>query len=123
MYYVLNPYCLPVPWHVSNRIRNENEIITSGEEIQSHSLSFSGNLQHLFSETTLNRICLRRIPLFSQSVIPALSRMNASSNAVSRRASKRPVAPPCPDSMLVFRSRILSSVFSVLSLAAYFAGS
>jgi len=46
MNYVLNPYCLPVPWYVSNRITKQNEIITMEKEkiISSHLQEISSTL-------------------------------------------------------------------------------
>lgn len=57
------------------------------------------------------------------SVMPIRFRIKASSKAVSRMLSKRPVAPPCPESILVFRRRTESPVFKARNLAVHFAGS
>ena len=56
-------------------------------------------------------------------MIPTWLISQAYSNAVSFRRSYRPDAPPWPATMLHLSKSGLPSVFSVRSLATYFAGS
>src|SRR5450755_3183658 len=76
--------------------------------------AFATSAGHRFFRRVGGRYC----------VIPTSESIQAYSNAVSRRRSYRPEAPPCPaGSILIFSSVGFLSVFMVRSLATYLAGS